>query len=105
MPTTDRRVLEGTTMTLWAEFRNRSNVLTNPDAVTFRAEYPGGVIEKTWPTPDGSLFANPSAGLFEMDVSTTGRVGRWILRATGSGDAEAPAESYFDVIASDLRSR
>ena len=84
---------DGTTIT--AEFRNGSDVLTDPTTITFQIRRGEDAIEEYVYGTDAEVVRD-AAGQYHLDYVLPAE-GRWHYRAVGTGAVSAAAEGVLVV--------
>ena len=84
----------GDLVTLTATIKVR-NVLTDPSTITFDILRPDAVVETFEYGTDVEVIRD-SLGVYHMDY-TPSQYGRHIWKVSGTGNAQAVEEKYFDV--------
>lgn len=78
-----------------AEFRNTSDVLTDPTSVVFKFKNPAGTITTYTYGTDVELVKE-NTGIYYVDIDIDS-IGSWSYRFEGSGSLKTASESKFTI--------
>lgn len=77
------------------EFRNNSEVLSDPSVVTFKVKNPAGTVT-TYVYGTDIAVVKDSTGMYHVDIEIDS-VGIWYYRFIGSGTLKAASEAKFTI--------